>query len=371
MNVWKDPLAAVSAAVLLSMTGLYDSVHAETIVYEATVDFPVIDAGEVPYYSEAPARKSLAINAANVLFREKPARATMVYEGASGFFDITLTALAELDGETTYRVLVNDVLAGTATNPEVSVDYTPVRHTFEQIVVPAGATLAVESLATTNGRIPEGDGTAYARGRWTSLELNDDDAGTEPSGEVDLSISVRSDRSSVITGEEFTLILDIVSSADSVVATNPVLTVTRPRAEIGVVSMDQCTENGNDIICPLPEIPANGSTQVTLVLEALALSPQAQIRSVISADQVDSLPENDTLMLTMPVSEVPETDETDGTDDTDGTDGTDRTDETADPPGSVSKGGGGMLSLPLLFVLLLKLLLRPGLKLAPKPRLSP
>ena len=155
----QQPAKFIMAAICLSAS-MPPFVHAETILFRATSDFPVIDVGEVPYYSEEPVRSSLAINAANESFREKFARATTVYEGESRFFDITLTGLAELDGEAMYRVLINDVLIGEATNPTTDTDYTEVRHTFESVVVPAGATIAVESLANTNGLIPEGDGTA-------------------------------------------------------------------------------------------------------------------------------------------------------------------------------------------------------------------
>ena len=60
-----------------------------------------------------------------------------------GRFDITIVALAELDGAAVYNVLINDTVVGIATNPSVVTDYTPIRHTFEDIDIPAGATIAV------------------------------------------------------------------------------------------------------------------------------------------------------------------------------------------------------------------------------------
>ena len=65
-------------------------------------------------------------------------------------FDIRLATFAELDAEAPCRELINDVLVCSTINPEVMIDYTSVRHTFEHIVVPEGATIAVESLANTN-----------------------------------------------------------------------------------------------------------------------------------------------------------------------------------------------------------------------------
>jgi hypothetical protein len=321
-----------SAAWLLCTAALLSgAVHAETIVFQATSDFPVIDAGEVPYYSEAPGRLSLAINAANENFRDKFARATTVYQGESGFFDITITSLAELDGEAVYRVLINDVLVGTATNPAVTVDYTPIRHTFEDVVVPVGSTIAVESLANTNGNIPEGNGTAFARGRWTTLELNNDDAGVGTSADVDLSVAVSLDKASLAVGDAMTLTVDVANSSDGAVATGALLTVTRPRSELGAVTIGECTEVRNDISCNLPELPAGSSEQVILTFEALEVSPQALLVSTVSADQADKSPQNNSLIVPLSINEVVDPVTPDNV-----------TPETGNA-GSESKSGGGAM----------------------------
>jgi len=72
------------------------SVYANPIVYNAITDFPVTDAGEVPYYVDT-GRQALAINAAQVSFRDRFARAEVVYDGQPGVFQFTLVALAERD----------------------------------------------------------------------------------------------------------------------------------------------------------------------------------------------------------------------------------------------------------------------------------
>ena len=82
-------------------------------------------------------------------------------------------------------------------------------------MVPEGATIAVESLTNTNGKIPEGDGTAFARGRWTTLELSNDDAGTAAEDTIDLSVSASTDTSSVMVGESRILTFDIGNAVDS------------------------------------------------------------------------------------------------------------------------------------------------------------
>jgi len=140
-------------------------------VYDATSDFPNITAGEVPYYKHT-AENALAIDASTVSYRDKFARAQLTFSGTAGNYDVTITSLRELDGECTYRFLVNGSVVGTAQNSTTTTDYNPENHIFRNITIPAGATLAVESNTDSNGLVPEGDGFAWARGRWTTLTLS-------------------------------------------------------------------------------------------------------------------------------------------------------------------------------------------------------
>jgi hypothetical protein len=152
-----------------------------SLVYNAVTDFPTINAGEVPYYKDT-TRNALAIDAANTAYRGKFARAQTVFNGPAGTYDVTVTALRELDGECTYRFLVNGSIVGTAQNSTTSSDYTPQEHVFQNIEIPAGATIAVESNTDSNGLVPEGGGFAWARGRWTTLTLTTDtgSSGSDP-----------------------------------------------------------------------------------------------------------------------------------------------------------------------------------------------
>lgn len=340
------------------------AIQADTYVFEAVSDFPVIDAGEVPYYSEAPGRASLAINAAIEDYRNKFARATMRYEGDSDFYDITLTGLAELDGEAQYRVLVNDVLVGTASNPEVDVDYTPVRHTFEDIVVPNGATVAVESLANTNGKIPEGDGTAYARGRWTSLEFDNGQAGSTPDDDVDLVLNASIDNTDIHVGDVFTLTFEILNSDGSAVATSPRLALTRPRAEVALASESvlDCLESDNDLICELSEIAAGDTRTVSVSLQALSASPSLFLRVTATTDQTELTPDNNVLSLPLSITDSPDdsdvqtpepepTDQPDNAQSVDGTTGSEQPEVTPDTASPSSSSGGGAPSLWMLLVL--------------------
>ena len=92
-----------------------------------------------------------------------------LFQAVTGKYNITLNTLSELDGESSYRVKVNGVLAGTFQNPTTTVDYAPASKTFNNIDVKNGDVIQVEFNSHTNGKIPENGGTAFSRGRWTSL----------------------------------------------------------------------------------------------------------------------------------------------------------------------------------------------------------
>ncbi|MFK7889844.1 MAG: hypothetical protein AB8B63_03430 [Granulosicoccus sp.] len=318
------------------------SVAADTIVYEATLDFPDIEAGEVPYYSEAPGRASLAINAANIGYREKFARATTVYTGDTGYFNITLNTLAELDGEAVYRVFVNDMRIGSATNPQVTVDYTPIRHSFENVLVPTGATLAVESLANTNGSIPEGDGTAYARGRWTSLEMADAESGLDNMETVDLSVSAALGNSMLTAGDITELIIVVRNRSDSAVATAPLLNIMVPPLLLALSPATGCIETDDDVVCSLPEIPAGEAHEVQVSLTALESATEAIVQIAVSADQQDLALSDNTQELFLSVGVVDTADESDNA--TAELQPTDVTNASATTDTSRSQSGGGSLS---------------------------
>jgi hypothetical protein len=78
--------------------------------------------------------------------------------------------MAETDGESTYKLLIDGKLMGQFTNPKTSIDYKPILKTWKNVSVDKRATIRVEFNTATNsnqksGRIP------YARGRWIALML--------------------------------------------------------------------------------------------------------------------------------------------------------------------------------------------------------
>jgi hypothetical protein len=135
------------------------------------VDFTNLNVSSVSYEVET-AHDALMINAAETTYRDAFATASTPFAGRAGTYDITLTTLLETDGESPYEVLVNGVVVGSVTNSTTSTDYALENHVFSEITIPSGATISVRSKAVTNGLIPEGDGTAYSRGRWRQIEFS-------------------------------------------------------------------------------------------------------------------------------------------------------------------------------------------------------
>ena len=120
-------------------------------------------------------RKAIAIDATK--YKGQYAAASYTFDGEAGNYNLKLRALAELDGESNYRIAINNkLLDGIKTNPVIhgtdNEDYTPALHVWKDISLESGDEIRVESSSETNGKIPEGDITAYSRGRFTSVRLD-------------------------------------------------------------------------------------------------------------------------------------------------------------------------------------------------------
>jgi hypothetical protein len=137
--------------------------------------FDVSGSKDVPYYQHKN-KRALAINAVKKSYRNKFAEAKYVFtDKDTESFNLTLVTLAETDGESNYQVLVNDSVIGKFKNPETLVDYKETYFDMKNINLKKNDVITVRSMAVTNGKIPENDETAFARGRWIALVMNLDD----------------------------------------------------------------------------------------------------------------------------------------------------------------------------------------------------
>lgn len=129
--------------------------------------FPI--AGEVPYAKEW-GRKALAVDASVEGYQDKFARAVMTFDGQTLLYRPILTTVQEKAGEGVYKLWIDGVLHGTVTNDPTDTNYTEQEHLFPPLTIAEDTEIWVESKATSNETIPEGDGVAYALGLFKTLE---------------------------------------------------------------------------------------------------------------------------------------------------------------------------------------------------------
>ncbi|WP_282079954.1 DUF7594 domain-containing protein [Aquimarina algiphila] len=155
-----------------------------TVAMKSTSDFPTLSVtGFSPAYKDN-VRNAVAIDASQ--YKDKFAAAESTFDGETGKYDIKLTTLTEIDGESTYRISVDGVRIGEFKNPTTTTDYAESGTTFKDIEVKKGAKIRVEFNSHTNGNIPEGNGTAFSRGRWTALDfICQGGGGTDGGGDTD------------------------------------------------------------------------------------------------------------------------------------------------------------------------------------------
>jgi hypothetical protein len=137
------------------------------IVLKAVQHFDIVsDDGFVPAYKDQ-GHKALAINPDD--YKNKFAAAETIFTGKAGTYNITLTTLAETDGESTYKLMIGGKMVGEFTNPRTSEDYKPTLKTWKNVSIDQGAKVRIEFNTATNSKARQGSRKAYARGRWRSL----------------------------------------------------------------------------------------------------------------------------------------------------------------------------------------------------------
>jgi len=150
------------------------------VVLKAVRDFQVVTGdGFVPAYKDG-GHDALAINPNE--YKDKFSAAEAKFTGKAGMYDVTLTTMAETDGESTYKLFVGGKLLGQFTNPETSEDYKPTLKTWDDVRVDKGTKIRVEFNTATNDKARQGNREAYARGRWTALTLTPSGAAKPAAG---------------------------------------------------------------------------------------------------------------------------------------------------------------------------------------------
>jgi len=292
MKALKSSLLKVLLACGLSLTA-----HAQTIELQAITDFTNLNSGDAPYYLDiAGGRNVLAINAANPSYRDKFARAEHEFKGSDGVYDITINALGEIDGDGTYRLSVNGVIQGVSVNHPVAIDYTVIEHTFQGIALTTLDTIAVESSAVSNNTIPEGDGYAFARGRWRSVSLSTstaDQVVADTSADLGLSLSTVDSLPKQDGNAPF--IMTVINNSQTNTATAPIVAMSLPD-EMSFESSEACVQTQTGVRCLLPNLAPQEVASVSFVSN-INTSGWISLTAAVSADQADNERANNTASL--------------------------------------------------------------------------
>lgn len=140
------------------------------LVLKAITDFEILNKEKAVFYIDK-GNGALAINAADKTQRDAFASARTIFKGKSGVYNGFLNTMTENDGESIYRILVNDEEVINIENPKTIMSFENVQHELGLLILNTKDIIEVQSKAVTNGKIPENDETAWSRGRWNSLEL--------------------------------------------------------------------------------------------------------------------------------------------------------------------------------------------------------
>ncbi|MFY0628424.1 MAG: hypothetical protein JXR07_19160 [Reichenbachiella sp.] len=131
---------------------------------------PLLDTTKyIPHYKDKQ-RNALAINAGK--YKGKYSIANHTFEGPENTYDIVINTVPENDGESTYKLLINGKKVNEVQNPTTNDTFSNYNLSFGSYLLKPQDVISISFNSHTNGKIPEGDITAYSRGRWTHLKLS-------------------------------------------------------------------------------------------------------------------------------------------------------------------------------------------------------
>jgi uncharacterized repeat protein (TIGR01451 family) len=121
--------------------------------------------------------------------------------------------------------------------------------------------------------------------------------------EADLAISQSASPSSVYTGEEVTVTLNVENNGPST-ASSVTATAILPENALFVSASSGCTPSGNSVVCSRGDLAAGGSTQASIIVRPQSIGTLT-VSGAVSSETTDPLPGNNNSSIDIAVTESP------------------------------------------------------------------
>jgi len=165
-NCW-IVLLAMMAIVGGMFAGCQSKADCEPFTVSAIDKFGATEKeGYVPFYIHRGV-DALAVNSEE--HENEYAFATYTFSKKSGEYEIKITTVLEDDGESTYKLFINDKQVAQMQNEKSDVNYVERVYSFGKLKLKQGDVIGIAFNNVSNGKIPENDSFAFARGRWKNL----------------------------------------------------------------------------------------------------------------------------------------------------------------------------------------------------------
>jgi len=122
--------------------------------------------------------------------------------------------------------------------------------------------------------------------------------------EIDLNLSISTDTTTVSANDSFAITVTLSNAANSMTATQPVVSLALPLQALTVISAEQCIENASGITCLFSEIPAGESQSMELSFATGDDARQLIVQATAEADQDDRDGTNNASNLNISVVEL-------------------------------------------------------------------
>lgn len=148
--------------------GCENKTNCDPFTISAIDEFSAVEKeGFSPFYIHRGVN-ALAVN--SEMFENEYAIAEYTFQNKKGEYDIKITTVLEVDGESTYKLFINNKQVAQLINEETEVDFAEKMYDFGQFKLHQGDVIGVAFNNISNEKIIENEGQfAFARGRWKNL----------------------------------------------------------------------------------------------------------------------------------------------------------------------------------------------------------